>query len=182
MTPTYATELRQPKLDKFKAFLSERGAEVLTPTNEWEVLRFAAKGKTSIVHKNKQGRLNWDVLGTEAYQAMLTHSEWSGCDKVKRHTTGSKGRTKIKALIERDGDECFFCGLGPDEHGWTLEHLLSIAHGGRNHIANLALAHIACNQAANHMSVVEKVRLRDEVRADIAAVGRRADQSGSAPA
>jgi 5-methylcytosine-specific restriction endonuclease McrA len=69
-----------------------------------------------------------------------------------------------KVLRERDGDGCFFCPKLMEKKDTTLEHLLSRTHGGSNHMHNLALAHQKCNQEASHMSVVEKVRLREKLR------------------
>ncbi|PGH55922.1 hypothetical protein CRT60_21980 [Azospirillum palustre] len=74
----------------------------------------------------------------------------------------SKRIRQIKKIVERDGDACFFCGrsLGDDI---TIEHLVPITHGGPDHRSNLVLAHHACNQRADHLSVAEKVRLREEM-------------------
>jgi 5-methylcytosine-specific restriction endonuclease McrA len=59
----------------------------------------------------------------------------------------------------------FFCDHPfTEDRPATLEHLLSIAHGGNNHLSNLALAHGECNLRAANLSVVEKAKLRDELR------------------
>ena len=80
-------------------------------------------------------------------------------------------RQNVEAkLRKRDGDLCFFCGLPfTEENPPTLEHLLSIAHGGNNHLSNLVLAHGECNMKADSMPVIEKVKLRDAMRAARAA-------------
>lgn len=46
------------RLDDLRAALSAAGAELLDPTNEWEVLRYRLAGKTGIVYRNAKGRAN----------------------------------------------------------------------------------------------------------------------------
>jgi 5-methylcytosine-specific restriction endonuclease McrA len=68
-------------------------------------------------------------------------------------------------LLRRDGNECFFCGKPMEDP--TIEHLICRQFGGGNNLANLALAHRACNRTGGHLSVVEKVRLREAMRAEV---------------
>lgn len=69
----------------------------------------------------------------------------------------------IRRLLARDGDGCFYCGkaLGEDH---SFEHLLSDTDGGPFNLANLALAHSACNHLAGNLAVAQKVALRDHMR------------------
>jgi len=72
-------------------------------------------------------------------------------------------------LKKRDGPFCFFCGereRAGDK--FTLEHIVAISRGGANGIANLALAHRRCNNAAGSLSVVEKVKMRERMLAGLA--------------
>ena len=85
---------------------------------------------------------------------------WPAPEKERRKRLNILTRT----LINRDGELCFYCGLKMPLDDMTREHLLSVNSGGVNHIDNLALAHKLCNLKAGHLSVVEKVLLRDKLR------------------
>lgn len=50
----------------------------------------------------------------------------------------------------------------------SAEHLLSRCHGGRSNMANMVLAHVTCNQEADNLPLVEKIKLRDQMRAGTA--------------
>lgn len=137
---------------RFKKWLINRGAEILPPTNEYEVLRFKGKevgvvyttGKTSNSYTNK------------AIVAWRTNKRWSGKPfKVGRKKTYTKEKIAIQ---KRDGCNCFYCGkpLGDDI---TLEHLISLVQGGKNTLGNMVLAHEKCNQEAGNLTVIEKVNL-----------------------
>lgn len=148
----------------FVKWLRERGAEILGTTNPWEVLRFRAKGRTSVVYRRGHGRISACTGDVEeawrAYQAGTTWSAGSARSRLNRPKT----RQRIAAVIKRDGRACFYCGLDVEEGEETLEHIVPRAHGGPHHVANLALAHEPCNQEAGNLSAVEKVRLRDRMR------------------
>lgn len=46
------------------------------------------------------------------------------------------------AALERDGGRCYLCGnLGAD----TADHVLALARGGADTLANQRAAHTACN-------------------------------------
>lgn len=66
-------------------------------------------------------------------------------------TQREKRRTWRKTLRKFQGNQCCWCkGLMQTEHParWdfeTLEHIHPKSAGGRNKIANLALAHAKCN-------------------------------------
>jgi hypothetical protein len=160
---SYADAFRgSPKrIAEFKAYLVERGAEVMAPTNPYEVVRFKAGGISNILYENMRGRFRANGPDLEA-----AFRDWAGrighWRAGARHARvkGSARSVLVRTLQERDGSDCFYCGLplGKDE---TVEELLSIAQGGARTVANCALAHKACNNAAGHMSVVEKVALRD---------------------
>jgi hypothetical protein len=152
------------RLDKFRAFLVERGAEVLTPTNPWEVLRIRACGGVHVLYSDKGGALTSTPVIDAAWIAFRTNCAWNGASKTGR--MGSRKRSVMaRTLLERDGDACFYCGkpLGNDE---TVEHLMPRAQGGPNHIANCALAHDTCNKSAGHLSVMEKIKLRERMRSE----------------
>lgn len=144
------------RMDALREWLAAAGAEVLEPTNEWEVLRFRAAGVTSVVYKNRHGVLTTDKAATKALGAFFGGKPWSaGVASTRRRYT-----TDERTLIKRDGDCCFLCQqpLGEDI---TVEHLVPIVDGGTNHIGNKALAHARCNSAMGHKPVMEKIRMRE---------------------
>lgn len=156
--PRYAQDL---KLSTFKAWIVSRGAEILKATNEYEILRFRAGDGVGIIYRNGAGRLNFQGPAEQAYASFRNGQQWdAGIAKVKAR----KKPVLVRTLLERDGNECFYCGGAMEDGAESLEHLLPRAHGGSNHISNLALAHDACNKEAGHLSVVEKVKMRDRIR------------------
>lgn len=90
----------------------------------------------------------------------------------------------IAMVMQRDGNDCWFCGrgLGRDI---TIEHLNPLALGGGWNDDNLALAHAGCNQAAGHLRRYEKEKLREQMRDRtnaIRAIPRDAGAANNRPA
>lgn len=147
------------KLEAFSAWLTSRGAELLTPTNEWEVLRFRTDKATSIVYSKKSGDLTFVGESSEAYRCFLGGHAWRAFPKTVRT---KKSTPTCAALRKRDGDACFYCHLPVAVEDESIEHLVAATHGGPDHIANMVLAHARpCNAEAGHLSVMEKIRLRE---------------------
>lgn len=146
----------EKKLPALKEWLSARGAEVLAPTNEYEVVRLRAGEKTIIVYAKASGDLTIDRPARDMLNAFVSGGPWSAGVSVKR----AKRSAEVQRLIERDGGDCFLCRrpLGDDI---TIEHLVPVAAGGPNHIANKALAHKACNLQMGHLSLMEKLAMRE---------------------
>lgn len=66
-------------------------------------------------------------------------------------------------IAERDGDRCALCGkaIGDIERA-TLDHIVPRAHGGRDLIENLQLAHFQCNKNRGTARTREdRIRQRD---------------------
>ncbi len=160
--PVHNSQLR---LKKFREYLSRNGAALLSPTNEWEVLRVNVRGQISVLYKNKRGNLTWDDALAEAYDCYINRKSWSGLDGDKTKRPG-KGKTVLeRTIIARDGPACWFCGL---EIILTLEHLLEISKGGNNHPFNLVMACFPCNLSVENKSIAEKVLFREKQRTSIA--------------
>lgn len=143
------------KVPKFKTFLSSHGAQVLNPTNEWELVRFLAGGETGIIYRNKRGDVTFVGPAEAAFNAFASGQAW-------RVDPYNRAKVRIKPVVAtlraRDGDLCFFCALAMGDDA-TVEHLVARAHGGPNHVSNLFLAHGACNQKAGHLSAPEKIAM-----------------------
>lgn len=147
------------KLPALLEWLRSKGAEVLEPTNQWEVLRFRAGYVTHVVYKNAKGELTINMRTRHIVDCFLAGKAWSAGVAVERR----RYSTDERALLKRDGDCCFLCweDLGEDV---TVEHLVPVSQGGTNHIGNKALAHADCNQKMGHLSVMEKIRMREAMR------------------
>jgi hypothetical protein len=148
------------KLPAFREFLVSRGAEVLQPTNEWEIVRFRAGGGTAIVYTNARGHITAIGAAKDALDAFGSGGNWRADFATKRDP--KKRSVDVRSLLARDGDRCFLCRqpLGDDI---TVEHLVPIAARGPDTLANKALAHQACNLRMGHLSVMEKIALREQV-------------------
>jgi hypothetical protein len=153
------------QLRNFVKFLEAAGAQILEPTNEYEALRFKANANVGVVYQNRHGQIT-KFFG-EAKCA------WNAFENKKSYTANKvseriRRNHALNTLLKRDGTTCFYCGKEMSQGDETIEHLFSINQGGKNHIANLALAHKACNHLANHLPVVKKVELRDKLRGEAA--------------
>lgn len=152
--------LSQKQINNFKYWLSERGAELLPPTNSYEVVRFRCNHGTGVVYTGKKGNKFSDPFVSDAFSCYSNSKKWDGKFKTVRRVSGKHKRE----LLIRDGDECFYCGEVMPEDDITKEHLFSIAQGGRDHINNCVLAHKLCNDKAGHLPIIEKVKMREKMR------------------
>lgn len=164
----------QPRdLTDFEVWLTNCGAEVLSPISQWEVLRVRTSTGTHVVHHNKKGDQTWppallEIVGVYNRGGSLALAA------TKRRRKTSNLMQAYPRLVQRDGAGCFYCGEEvPDplaeyhpDYAPTVEHLVAVAHGGPNHLSNKFLAHHQCNQIAGSLSAPEKIALRDKMRAD----------------
>lgn len=139
---------------KFLATVVAMGAEELSPTNSYEVLRFKTKLGVGVVYENKRGVRTWNAEARAVREHLSSRKGGSLAPVEVRGRRTGKGT--VDRLFERDGDSCFFCGLAL-ANDVTVEHLVAVAHGGPNHISNLFFAHAECNRDAGHLSAPEKV-------------------------
>lgn len=161
-----AAERAPAKRDEMAVFadwLAARGAEVLTTTNEWEMVRFRSDRGVGVIYQNRAGKRSYTGPAHDAWQGFRSNTDWRAFPRGSRRT---RHRTDVvlQTLFDRDGEACFFCG-DPLEEDVTKEHLHSVTNGGNSHLGNLALAHEGCNLLATHLSVVEKVKLREQLHA-----------------
>lgn len=161
MTPWNAKHITA-KLDTFREFLSARGAEVLEPTNEWELIRFRGGNTTSVIYTRKNKDITFCGEAEKAWVAFKTNTPWRAQPvKYRRCST-----PRLATVRKRDGDNCFFCLKPVSIAQESEEHLLSLTHNGPDHLSNIVLAHKVCNGLADHMSLAEKIAIH--VRAQIA--------------
>ncbi|MEW5248889.1 HNH endonuclease [Microbulbifer sp. 2201CG32-9] len=159
-------KLSDRRIIRFIKWLTDQGAEMLPTTNELEVIRFRCAQGVGVLYRNTKNKniYNSGPIVTEALNAYLNGSKWAGKGKPTKRTYCSRRKQQ---LLNRDGDECFYCGqpLGSDV---TEEHLVALNQGGPNRLENLVLAHKPCNLKAGNLPVMEKVRLREAMRAEVA--------------
>ena len=147
------------KLPQFRNWLAANGAQVLEPTNEWEITRFKAGDETGIIYTNAKGDVTFTGPASEAWQAFKGAHSWRAAPATKRR---EKSGPICRALRARDGGHCFFCLKPVTIKDESVEHLVPITSGGPDHIANKFLAHRVCNSDAGHLSAVEKIALHVE--------------------
>jgi hypothetical protein len=147
--------------EAFEAWLTAVGAEVLSPTNEWELCRFRCGSGTSVVYTNKRHELKFTGQSGTAFQSFLGAKRWRAAPRTERT---SKSSPTCATLRQRDGDTCFYCHLPVAVEDESVEHLVALTHNGPDHIANMALAHRDCNREAGHLALMEKIRLREQGR------------------
>lgn len=177
------TPIRRGQFDVqgFLAFVSANGGEIAKPTNPYEVCRYRAywrgtnKASVHVVYAKENGLLTFTGGSKEHYRAFLNGTpicEPPGTgDPVVMpivEPASSKGGRIRNRLRARDGDGCWFCGL-PLGDDCTIEHLVPKAQGGRNALANYALAHQKCNAAAADLPLVEKIAMRERLRSGVEA-------------
>lgn len=160
---------KKNELERFSAWVSARGGELLVPTNEWELIRFRGDGATSIIYTSKTGSRTYTGRAADAWAAFEKgDTTFRLTGRAARPSLNKRRRERsviITTLIKRDGDLCFYCGepFG-DARLRTKEHLVGRTHGGPEHISNLFLSCEPCNVEAGHLSAPEKIRLRDRKR------------------
>lgn len=167
----------------FVAYLAAQGCEIGKPSNAYEVVRYRAYWQgskapvTHIVYAKESGLLTW-MQGTQAhYEAFVAGiallfnkppESLFGGSKAKREKAekpaAPKSVVRRQALLERDGDGCWFCGEAMGED-CTIEHLVPKSKGGANSLQNYALAHQRCNAEAADLPLVQKIDLRARKRA-----------------
>ncbi|MGB3290971.1 MAG: HNH endonuclease [Burkholderiaceae bacterium] len=161
-TPNNADKVRR-FLCGFERFIIDRGGEVLAPTSDWELVRFKTATSTAIIYTKASGAVTFYGGAKGAWDAFLRGASWTAGNKTKRKKGGQA--VVIQGLIRRDGRECFYCGLDTTDEDASVEHVVPLNAGGTNHIANKVLAHKRCNSEAGHLSVIEKIKLRESKRA-----------------
>ena len=163
-----SANLFRKKLETFREFLVRNGAQLLEPTNEWELLRFKAGSVTSIVYRSKAGGTTWTGEADAAWNAFTSAQPkpWRPLEAPARTPRIKQVKRKpvVATLLKRDGARCFYCWTPMPVEDCTVEHLVAQTHGGPNHISNLFLAHGACNEKAGHLSAPEKIAVHVAAR------------------
>ena len=149
------------KREAFDAWVSRNGGEVLAVTNSYEVARFRAFGQPMVVYTSTNGRRR-SFSCPKAGEIFAAYE--NGVDVALGVKTAYRGprKSEVNAILERDGKECFYCGVSlSDKIPPTIEHMVARNHGGPDHISNKFLSCQKCNTKAGHLSAPEKIRIRE---------------------
>lgn len=156
----------EEELEQFKRFVSAMGGELLTPTNDYELVRFRAHGRTSVIYKKLAGSWTYTGDSRAAWDACMKGEQFRMADRTARPSQ-KKIKPIDRAIEERDGPNCFYCDDPFIEDGpkrRTREHLVASTAGGPNHLSNLFHACADCNTKVGHLSAPEKIKVRDLMR------------------
>ncbi len=161
--PTSVSEFEK----RADAWLLARGSAVLAPTNPYEVIRFVGTSGTAIIYRNEANRLtNWHNGADAAFKAYLSgNSNWRAVERQKKPGRLGERKRTVLSIVARDGWSCVYCGHMTTLETATVEEIVARTHGGPQHLANQALAHRECNQAASHLSAREKIEMAIRLRA-----------------
>ena len=163
--PFHVCELSPRRIAAFKNFLNRSGAEIFSSPNPYEVMRFRAGQGMATIYRNAVGKLKFVGPVGEPWRAFVMNLPFRGSPKSAR-AAGDERAEIVATLVDRDGRQCFYCPKAIATGSETIEHLVPVTSGGPDHLANLVLAHRRCNELAGVLSVFEKIRLREQLRAD----------------
>lgn len=74
---------------------------------------------------------------------------------------------KLRRLYVKYDGFCWYCDQHVKENEASIEHLVAVVNGGKNHFTNLVLAHKRCNSVAGTITVQKKEALRELARSGI---------------
>ena len=154
--------MKKKTQDKFREYLLANGCEIFKPTNEYELFRFAIPGRnTSIIYQKGSGELGGMLNDGEA--VFLAFSKQLKFPSFEHKTSRlKKPARRLQLLIDRDGETCFYCQKFLTLEDMTIEHLIPRSAGGLNHASNMAISCRLCNSKAGHLSVFQKIKIREE--------------------
>lgn len=164
-SPKLPVTERNMKVGKFKKYLQNCGGQILTSTNQYEVIRVQTDSGVLILYKNKAGILNWPPRLRSAWAAYKSGGKLEWKAAIIKKCRRKRSDVVLKTLFERDGKKCWYCKGKLNLSTATIEHLLNICHGGNNRIENLTVACNPCNQRAKNLHITGKVALRETILA-----------------
>ena len=90
---------RKGVVDKFKAWLSEQGAEILAPTNPYELVRFRAQSAVHVIYTGRRG-ISAGRFAEQCFAAFRKKKPLDMGITKKPRTPSAKRKA---ALVLRDG-------------------------------------------------------------------------------
>jgi len=152
------------RIPAFEDYLRSHGCEIQEKSNEYELVRFASAMGVGVIYTGKKGITCNVPFVADVVQLFMAGRPWLAGKALGTKRTPSAKRKQ--ALLKRDGPLCFYCSK-PMTTDMTEEHLVPASQQGSNRLDNIVLACFPCNQRASHKSLVEKIKLRDQIRSGI---------------
>lgn len=151
---------------KFRHWAEQRGAEILSNSTQWEVLRFRCEEGYAVAYRKSDNTITMNVVMLNAHNAFRNSDKWNGtpAGRIFDGIKSTKGKKGI--LLKRDGTRCFYCGKHRRPDKLTIEHLVPKTCGGTNHVTNLVLACLKCNNHVGIWSVAEKIQYRESLQSN----------------
>lgn len=155
----------------FRDFLVNNHAILFPPLNLNEIYRVSTRIGSIVGQKDKKGKPFHHPRALkliDIYEKKLSPPSLSPI--VTRRAPYNSSALTIATLITRDGPNCFYCGRevrhpaiqAPDLPPATCDHFIPRAKGGPNNIHNYVLACESCNRKVGSVSIVEKVKFREQ--------------------
>lgn len=98
------------------------------------------------------------VLGAFWFAARILEPRPSHRHRRRRYTAAAVSYTDKEYVSVRDGWRCTYCGQRVTRRTRHIDHSVSRANGGTNHVNNLRLACAPCNLGKGALSAREFVR------------------------
>jgi hypothetical protein len=144
----------------YKAWLRSHGAELLSTTNPWELVRFRTGRKSHILYQNVTGLCHHSSPEAERIFLSFATGENPNIHFKVRRKNSTLTKDLLKEVLSRDGAKCIYCHIPfSTKNPPTLEHFLPLVHGGNNKLANLGAACHSCNTKVGNLSIAEKFNL-----------------------
>jgi len=77
----------------------------------------------------------------------------------RRKLNPKRKRRRMRRILQRDGNNCWLCGL-PLGEDMTIEHLEPYRKGGADTLDNVVFVHDACNQKLGDNSLEDKLNMK----------------------
>lgn len=118
--------------------------------------RYREQHLDAILAKHRQ----WLEANREKESWVRWRREHGLAQFYKRRAIEKQGEPiHLHDLAERDGWRCHICGGRVTAKTWSMDHLVPISKGGTHTLANVALAHLRCNQRRGAGRLPAQLRL-----------------------
>lgn len=146
------------QIQSFKEWLHNNGAQVLDPTNDYELVRFRNANGIGVIYEGKRG-LSFTGESAEGWRRFKRGENWKIVTRKRRNLSHKKDE-----LALRDGLRCFAHGDTKHINELTIEHLLSFSQGGNDNNNNLVLVCKPANDKLSNLPLSQKIELIMQMR------------------
>jgi hypothetical protein len=164
-------EKRQRRLETTLAWIAGRKEERLAYGREWARVNKARKRAQQLANRERLNELARAARERNPELANARSARYARSPKGKlngvmgeqrrrarkRAAEGSHTVDELKALFQRQRGKCAYCGVSI-RNGYHIDHVIPLARGGSNWIANIALACAKCNLTKSATDPIEFAR------------------------